>query len=254
MAPWHTKNLPYATPGREGRGFTLFETIIALSVLGMACSGIFVAVERSMDATHSLILETRAFEVASENLEQVLSSPMIAMQVEQGTSERYPMIEWETVIETFSPPAGSLTWVQAISRAMYRDHNDEEQVVELIHWLTHLTEQQLAALEGVEGTEDVGQTFEMISDAADYAGVSVDDIEAWLDLGLLQTSRGEFISHNLDIFIRAGGRPTDEELAMQIDAAEDPNPEDETEETDIANEQGDVPMEEDDGLGTAEPR
>jgi hypothetical protein len=117
------------------------------------------------------------------------------------------------------------TWVRAVCKAKYEDDEGEEQEVELIHWLTALTDSQLNALGGVDG----GQTgvLETVQEAADYAGVDPATIDVWLESGLVITPEGHFIPANLDLFVEAGGEPSPEELAQQrfdvsMDFEEDP--------------------------------
>jgi hypothetical protein len=92
--------------------------------------------------------------------------------------------------------------------------------VELVHWLTYLTDAQIKQLyaetdDTLETTEEV-QLFDTIGDAAAYAGVDVDTINEWLDNGMWQTEDGAYLKHNLDIFMRTHGHPSEAEKKQQV--------------------------------------
>ena len=136
--------------------------------------------------------------------------------IEYGTSEKYPDIEWETTVETFYEPVNSKMWVRAVCLAEYVDAEGENQTVELTHWLTDLTEQQIQQLMQQEQEQfSPEQILETIEEAAEYAGVDVDTIQQWIDNGMRLTEDGFFIKDELDLYEQTGGNPTEEDRRRQ---------------------------------------
>lgn len=197
-----------------GSAFCLTEVVVSLIILAIMSSSVLVVINRSMASASNMSLKAQAFAVARENMEQVLISPTVEELAEYGDSEQFPAIKWETLIETFSPPIGMDTWVRAVCKATYEDAQGETQAVELVHWLTPLTDSQLNALDALNGAAD--GVLETTEEAAEYAGVDPGTIDLWLEQGLVTTPEGRFITANLDLFVEAGGQPTEEELALQV--------------------------------------
>jgi len=123
--------------------FTLPEVMASLVILTLMCSSTFMVVMRSMASAADSALRMNAFEVARDNMEAILSQASVKETVEYGYSERYPDIEWETTVESFTEPLNSRMWVQATCKASYLDSEGEEQTVELVHWVSGLTDQQI---------------------------------------------------------------------------------------------------------------
>ena len=194
--------------------FCLTEVVVSLMLLAIMSSSVLVVINRSMASASDMSLKAQAFEIARENMEQVLVSPAVEEKTEYGRSERFPAIEWETLTETFSPPIGVDTWIRAVCKARYEDAEGETQEVELVHWLTALTDSQMNALDAQNGGGD--GVLETVEEAAEYAGVDPGTIDLWLDSGLVITPEGRFITTNLDIFVEASGQPTEEALALQV--------------------------------------
>jgi len=69
--------------------------------------------------------------------------PRVEETVDFGSSDKYPEIQWETTVETFLEPLSTQMWVRAICSAEYTDSAGELQKIELTHWLTNLSKQQL---------------------------------------------------------------------------------------------------------------
>jgi hypothetical protein len=164
-----------------------------------------------------------AFEVARENLEKILASDSVTETVEYGTSDQYPDISWQTVVEVFSEPISGGMWARAVCSAEFEDAAGEMQTVKLEHWLSALTDQQANQLAGQEDLEqlEADQLVETVEEAAEHAGVDAETIERWIENGLVTTEDGYFIRHNLDIYVRSNGEPTDEEKAEQVESIED---------------------------------
>ena len=193
--------------------FTMPEVMAALIILAMVCSSVFVVIDRSMASLADSSLKMQAFETARENMEVLLASDSVAEKTEYGTSDKYPAIQWETTVETFYEPITTHMWVQAVCSAEYIDSQGEVQTVELTHWLTDLSKEQLLALMNrVEEDELEGQqTLESIEEAAEYVGVDAEAIEQWLENGMQVTEDGFFIMSELDLYRQTGGNPTPED-------------------------------------------
>lgn len=206
------------------KGFSLAEVTMAVIILGLTCSSVLVVIDRCVDSAANSALRMRAFEVARENMEQLLASTSIKENVEYGRSEKYPDIEWQTVVETFYEPITARMWIRGVCSAMYDDPDGEEQTVELTHWLTDLTKEQLLQLEKrqEDELEDMAaELIETLEDAADYAGVDVETIEQWLQNGLLTTEDGSFIKDNLEIYMNSNGNPSEEQKNQQAKSLAD---------------------------------
>ena len=213
-------------PGRMERtrrragaaGFTLVEILAAVAILGLACSSVLIVIDRCLNSAADSVLRMAAFELVRENMEEVLTRETVEEDADFGTSERYPDISWETVLEAFPEPLAGQMWLRAVCSAHYPDALGEKQTIELTHWITPLTDQQAAHLAGQQDLETlaVEQILASEGDAATYAHVDVDTLRDWLANGLVKTDDGMFLRHNLDVFIRAKGRPTAEQKARQV--------------------------------------
>lgn len=210
-----------ACKGRHLRpAFSLPEVMAALAILALTSSSVLVVIDRCVASATNSTQRMRAFEVARENMEILLASSSVQEGIDYGESEKYPEITWETVIETFYEPVTSRMWLRGVSSAKYNDIEGQEQTVELTHWLTDLSKEQLLKImnrDKEEGSEDLaGQLFESLEEAAEYAGVDIETIQKWLDNGMLTTEDGSFIKDNLDLYMRTNGEPSEEEKNGQI--------------------------------------
>jgi len=125
------------------RAFSLIEAVTALIILALICSSVLVVIDRCMASAADSALRLKAFEVARENMETLLAKNSAEEMVEYGTSDKYPEIQWQSVVETFYEPITSRMWVQAVCSAEYTDIEGEVQSIELTHWLTDLTKKQI---------------------------------------------------------------------------------------------------------------
>lgn len=140
----HFRNLKLKTQNSKFKtAFSLVETVTALIILAITTSSVLVVINRCVSSTADSAIRRQAFEVARDNMEIVLTSTSVSEMVEVGTSDKYPQIQWQTTIEPFYEPVTERMWVQATCSAEYTDTAGELQTVELTHWLTHLTEEQL---------------------------------------------------------------------------------------------------------------
>jgi len=212
------RNTQYAIRNAKEKAFSLVEVLTALAILALISSSVLVVINRGVASAADSALRIQAFEVARENMEKLLASTSLEENVEYGESNKYPEISWTTVVETFYEPITSRMWVRGICSAEYRDTEGQEQTVELTHWLTGLTKEQL--LEVMTREDEEGQLADQligtIEEAAEYAGVDVQTIERWLDNGMLTTKDGSFVGMNLDIYIRNNGNPSPEDKEMQV--------------------------------------
>ncbi|MHC5059856.1 MAG: PulJ/GspJ family protein [Planctomycetota bacterium] len=121
-------------------GFTLLEVMVALGILAAICSSVFVVMNRCIAATIDSQMKMEAFETVRENMEILLAAEAVTLTSEMGTSDKNPQIQWQTVIETFNEPVTSAMWLQAVCSATYTDTSGQTQTIELVHWLTDLSE------------------------------------------------------------------------------------------------------------------
>jgi len=220
MALWKCKTRSNGLAG----AFTLVETVTALTILALFTSGVLVTIDNCISSATNSGLQMRAFEIARENMEMLLTADSLEEGIEQGESERYPGIEWQTTVETFYEPITSRMWIRGVCSASYEDTEGERQSVELMHWLTDLSKEQLMQLAKQDEAEMealADQLIDNFEDAAEYAGVDVETVEQWVDEGMVVTEDGEFIKQNLDLYKQTGGRPTEEQRAAQIQSASD---------------------------------
>jgi len=140
----HFRNLKLKTQDSKFKtAFSLVETVTALIILAITTSSVLVVINRCVSSTADSAIRRQAFEVARDNMETVLTSTSVSEMVEVGTSDKYPQIQWQTTIEPFYEPVTERMWVQATCSAEYADTAGELQTVELTHWLTELTKEQL---------------------------------------------------------------------------------------------------------------
>lgn len=199
-----------------GPAFSLPEVMVALVILALVSSSVLVVINRCMASTTDLALRMQAFEVARENMEKLLTSDSAAEKTEYGTSDKYSQIQWQTLVEAFYEPVTKRIWLQAVCSAEYADSAGQQQTVELTHWLTDLTKEEVLEILRQQ-TKNIAeeQLIETIEDAAKYAGVDVDTIEQWVENGMLTTEEGFFIKGQLDLYKKTGGNPSIEDINRQ---------------------------------------
>jgi hypothetical protein len=192
---------------------------MALAVLALTSSSVLIVIDRCVTSAANSAMKMQAFEVARENMETLLSSVSAQESVEYGESDRYPAISWQTTVETFYEPTTARMWLRGVCSARYSDPNGLEQSVELTHWLTDLSKEQLLEMmkQDDEGQDSIAdQLIESVEEAAQYAGVDVETIEQWLENGLLTAEDGSFIKSNLDLYKQNNGNPSAEDKQKQI--------------------------------------
>jgi len=147
--------------------FSLAETVAAIAILSYVFLGLLVVMNRYMSSAVDSVMRMRAFEVARKNMEDLLTSDLVEESVEFGDSEKYPDIQWQTVVESFTVPLTDKMWVQAICSAEYTDSEGEVRKIELTHWLTDLTkaqEQQILARQEEEKERLAEEADEMLDE------------------------------------------------------------------------------------------
>jgi Tfp pilus assembly protein PilV len=192
--------------------FSLIETVTALIILAIISSSVFVVINRCMSSVADSALRMQAFEVSRKNMETLLVKDSVTEMVEYGSSDKYPEIQWQTTVETFYEPITERMWIQAVCSAEYTDTAGELQKVELTHWLTDLTKEQLIKI--IEQRQEdltAEQIIEAKEEAADYADVDVETIELWEENGMLTTKDGYYIKSVLDLYKQTNGKPTAED-------------------------------------------
>ena len=202
---------------------------MALSILALISSSVWVVIDRSVTSMADLEMQMNAFEIARENMETLLSKSSVSETTEYGSSDKYPDIQWKTVVETFYEPIESQVWLRGTCTAEYFDSSGEKKTIELSHWLSGLTEAQLLQLSMQDEAEQEmleDQFIETVEDAAEYAGVDPETIEQWLEDGLETTEEGFFIKSELDYFksnneIPETGRITEADRSDETEQDED---------------------------------
>ena len=192
--------------------FSLIETVTALIILAIISSSVFVVINRCMSSVADSALRMQAFEVSRKNMETLLVKDSVAEMVEYGSSDKYPEIQWQTTVETFYEPITERMWIQAVCSAEYTDTTGELQTVELTHWLTDLTKEQLIKIiEQLQEDLTAEQIIETKQEAAVYADVDVETIELWEENAMLTTKDGYYIKSELDLYKQTNGKPTAED-------------------------------------------
>lgn len=130
------------------------EIVAALAILVGIVSTVLVVMNHAVESTVEMRNRRRAFEVARENLESLLTVTSVSDSMEYGYSETYPEIQWELRVEPFYEPISNKMWIRAVSSASFRDANDEDQTIELEQWLTGLTAQQIKQILDQQETEE----------------------------------------------------------------------------------------------------
>jgi prepilin-type N-terminal cleavage/methylation domain-containing protein len=210
--------------GVRRNGFSLIEVLTALAILALISSSVLVVIDRCTASAADSMRQMEAFEVARENMEELLSSTSIKESMDSGQSDVYPDITWQTVVEPFYEPVTNKMWIRGVCSASYDDPNGQKQTVKLEHWLTDLTKDQLLQMMKQDGqgqTDVSSELLPTLEEAAQYAGVDVDTIQQWLDNGLLTLEDGSFVKSNLDIFIRGNGSPSEDQKAQQVKSKAD---------------------------------
>ena len=141
----HFRNNPFAAPkGSSLRsGFTFVEVIVAVTILAVILTSVLTVMDRCLEVMIDSKSEMQAFELARENMEELLSSASVKETTEYGIYEENPDIAWQTSVETFYEPITARMWVQGVCTAEYTNSKGKVQTIELTHWLTNVSKQQV---------------------------------------------------------------------------------------------------------------
>jgi len=216
-------NYELRTIVRKEKAFSLVEAVTALIILAVISSGVVVVISRCIASAADSQMRMQAFEVARENMEKLLASSSVKETTEYGDSDKYPEIKWQTVVETFYEPITARMWVRGVCSAEYTDTEGQTQTVELTHWLTDVTKEQLLQIlankekEGEKEQALLGVlVVKTVEAAAAYAGVDVPTVQKWVEDGMVTMEDGSFVKKNLDIFKESNGNPPPEVKSQQV--------------------------------------
>ena len=186
-------------------GFTLLEVVAAVAILSAIITSVLVVMNRCVNTAIDIRVKTEAFEIARENMEKLLASASLSDMTEFGFSEQNPDIEWQTIVQSFYEPVTSRMWTEAVCSATYLDSSNEQQKIELTHWLTDLTkeqiqkilDQQLREAEFMDQTqyeEYISQMQELTTEYLEEQGF---DVDAYLEfIEQQQQERLDWLDNN----------------------------------------------------------
>lgn len=158
------------------KAFTLAETVASVVILAFICTSVLIVINNYMSSAVDSVMRMQAFEVARKNMEDLLTSDLVEESVEYGNSEKYPDIQWETVVESFYEPITDKMWIQAICSAEYTDSEGEVRKIELTHWLTDLTKQQMQQILARQEEEKERLTEEAEEMVDELGGIDPNEI------------------------------------------------------------------------------
>jgi len=161
----HFKNKRLFRPAYQS-AFSLIEVVAALVILSIISSSVVVVVNRNMKSAIDSRVKMDAFELARENMETLLASDSVGEMIESGISEKNPDIWWQNLVETFYEPHTSRMWIRAVCSSGYTDYDGAQQTVELTHWLTDVSKQQMLEIlkERQEQSEQEGLEEDYLTD------------------------------------------------------------------------------------------
>lgn len=147
-------NVEFKTVCKSKQAFTIVEVAAALLLLSMIISSVLVLMNRYSAAVIDMQLRQQAFELVRTKMETILSLPKLSDLNESGTSDVNPELEWQTVVEPFYEPVTERMWIRAVCSAEYVDSKGEYQNMELEHWITNLTAEQVKQILDQQKIED----------------------------------------------------------------------------------------------------
>lgn len=135
------------------RGFTFVEVVAAAALLTIMISSVLVMMNRFVGSVSDMRHRQEAFELARSNMETLLSESKLSDIHDSGESEINPDIQWETIVEPFYEPYKGRMWIRAVCSGSFINSKDEEEKVELEHWITNLTATQIKQILAQQDTE-----------------------------------------------------------------------------------------------------
>jgi prepilin-type N-terminal cleavage/methylation domain-containing protein len=139
---------------RWRNGFTLVEVAAAMVLLSLLIASSLTLMNRYVDTVIDLRLRGQAFEIARSNMEQLLSETKLPEMDEYGVDEFHPELDWQTVVEPFYEPVTNRMWIRAVCSAGYTDAKGDRQDIELEHWITNLTPDQIRQIRAQQKAEE----------------------------------------------------------------------------------------------------
>ena len=149
------------------RAFTMVEVVAALMLLSMILGSVMVLMNRYVTSVADLHIRQEAFELARRNMEQLLAENKLSDMAEFGDSENNPDIEWQTLVEPFYEPVTDQMWIRAVCSAGYYDTGGEFQNIEIEHWITNLTAEQVKQILAQQQVE--AEYLELLAGGEDSA-------------------------------------------------------------------------------------
>ena len=134
-------------------GFTFVEVVAAAALLTIMISSVLVMMNRFVGSVSDMRHRQEAFELARSNMETLLSESKLSDIHDSGESEINPDIQWETIVEPFNEPYKGRMWIRAVCSGSFINSKDEEEKVELEHWITNLTATQIKQILAQQDTE-----------------------------------------------------------------------------------------------------
>jgi type II secretory pathway pseudopilin PulG len=145
----------------------MVEVVSALVLLSMILVSIMTLMSRYVASVSDLHLRQEAFELVRRNMEQLLAENKLSDTVEFGDSEKNPDIEWQTLVEPFYEPVTDQMWIRAVCTAGYNDSDGEFQNIEIEHWITNLTAEQVKQILAQQQVE--AEYLELLAGGEDSA-------------------------------------------------------------------------------------
>lgn len=133
--------------------FTFVEVVAAVVLLSIMIASVLVMMDRFVGSIGDMRLRQQAFELARSNMETLLSEAKLPDIYEFGESETNPDVLWETTVEPFYEPFKNRMWIRAVCSGSFINSKDEEEKVELEHWITSLTAAQIKQILAQQETE-----------------------------------------------------------------------------------------------------
>jgi type II secretory pathway pseudopilin PulG len=133
--------------------FTFVEVVAAVVLLSIMIASVLVMMDRFVASIGDMRLRQQAFELARSNMETLLSEAKLPDIYEYGESETNPDVLWETTVEPFYEPFKNRMWIRAVCSGSFINSKDEEEKVELEHWITSLTAAQIKQILAQQETE-----------------------------------------------------------------------------------------------------
>jgi prepilin-type N-terminal cleavage/methylation domain-containing protein len=176
------------------KAFTLMEVSVALIIVGMIAATVLIVVNRAIDTVVAWQTKMEAFGIARENMEKLLMKSTVSDLIENGISEKNPDISWETTVESFYEPISNRMWARAICTSKFKDNDGNEQKVELTHWITSMSKEQVKQILESQAQQKQVESAKMSQEQSqDQSGQQqnqdqqqeqspIDDTQAWKEM------------------------------------------------------------------------